>query len=339
MRTRFYLLAIGLGLAASAAPGGEWVRAGLNTNQPIWGLRGGLLWAIPPGGFPSPGGPRGLLRVGYPIASNGACRLVNFIAIEPIVAGKRGFSELEWSQSDQMRGKRIWALAGTNLISPSTLTPGTLVRGAGGVERCEVGLRVERFENGAQVRLVVSQSSFAPDEIGLSIFTEPGSAPLDCCVLSATMGNLARTRLLWLRDEVVGSLELYASHRDDGFAPHQVFALDRLARTAEGDALAALTTDERDPASVFPFPGSERWHYGGFKVTQYWRQRRADVRDDLQAAVNARYTYWQSRQPIPGGVAFENFELRERFCEGQTFVFGITPKTPIQLGLRGRVGP
>ena len=39
-----------------------WVRAGLNTNQPVWGIRGGLLWAIPPGGFPAPGGPRGLIE-------------------------------------------------------------------------------------------------------------------------------------------------------------------------------------------------------------------------------------------------------------------------------------
>jgi hypothetical protein len=51
----------------------------------------------------------------------------------------------------------------------------------------------------------------------------------------------------------------------------------------------------------------------------------------LHVAVNARYTYWQSSRPIPGGVAFENFELRERFYEGQVFIFGITRKTPAQM--------
>jgi len=56
----------------------------------------------------------------------------------------------------------------------------------------------------------------------------------------------------------------------------------------------------------------------------------------LQATVNARYTYWQTRQPIPGGVAFENFELREGFHEGQRFVFGVTKKTPAELGLEKR---
>jgi hypothetical protein len=55
-------------------------------------------------------------------------------------------------------------------------------------------------------------------------------------------------------------------------------------------------------------------------------------RDDLHVAVNGRLTYWLSRHPIPGGVAPENFELRERFYQGQRFVFGITRRTPVELG-------
>jgi hypothetical protein len=148
------------------------------------------------------------------------------------------------------------------------------------------------------------------------------------------MGNLARTRLLWLKDEAVSSLKLYPEHRGDGFAPPQVYPLDRLARTPQGDVVVAVTTDEDDPASVYPFPGRQHWHYGGSKVTQYWKKPRGTARDDLQVAVNARYTYWQSQRPIPGGVAFENFELRERFYEGQTFIFGITRRTPEQMGIR-----
>ena len=46
-----------------------------------------------------------------------------------------------------------------------------------------------------------------------------------------------------------------------------------------------------------------------------------------------RSTYWQSRRAIPGGVAYENFELRERFQEGHAFIFGITRQTPAQMGL------
>jgi hypothetical protein len=330
----------GVALAFCSAGSGradaaEWVRAGLNTNQPVWGVRGGLLWAIPPGGFRSASGPRGLIRLGYPIAINGGYDLINFIAVEPIVNGNRGFSELEPSALDHARGKRIWALGETNVSSvapPVASALGRLLRPSPGVEQLEVSLRVEPFDNGARVRVVVSQRSDAPDEIQLAVHTDPGSAPLDYCILTATMGNLARTRLLWLKDEAVSSLRLYPEHKGQDFAPHRVLPLDRLARTRSGDVLVAITTDEEDPASVFPFPGRRLWHYGGCKVTQYWKKPRGTAQDDLHVAVNARYTYWQMRRPIPGGVAFENFELRERFHEGQTFTFGITRKTPAQLG-------
>ena len=105
-----------------------------------------------------------------------------------------------------------------------------------------------------------------------------------------------------------------------------------MLRTPAGDILAAITTDEANPSAVEPFPGRPHWRYAGCPVTQYWKKPAMDWTTDLHAAVNGRYTYWLSRQPIPGGVAFENFELRERFHEGQRFLFGITRKTPAELG-------
>jgi hypothetical protein len=146
------------------------------------------------------------------------------------------------------------------------------------------------------------------------------------------MGNKARTRLLWLKSEVISSLQSYPNYHGFDFAPQRTFPLARLFRTAAGGVIVAVTTDERNPAAVFPFPGTHLWYYGGAKVTQYWRKPKGTVRDDLSAAVNARYTYWRSKQPVPGGIAFENFEMREPFAEGQCFVFGITRRTPAELG-------
>ena len=308
----------------------EWVRAGVNTNQPIWGLREGLLWAIPPAGFRPPE-PRGLIRLGAPILPGGGHDLVNFIAIEPIVRGHRGYSELERSQADRRSGKRIHARpseggAATNLV------PGSMRQLPGGHEELEVVLDVEKFENGAHVRLVIRQRSDRPDEIELGVFKQPDSAALDECILTATMGNMARTRRLWLKDEVVNSLELYRDYKGTAFAPTKEFPLARLHRTVSGSVLVAVTNDEEAPATVFPFPRSRLWHYGGRPVTQYWAKPAGTFRDDLRAAVNARYTYWLSDKPIPGGIAFENFELRERFYDGQIFVFGITDRTPEALG-------
>ena len=166
----------------------------------------------------------------------------------------------------------------------------------------------------------------------LRIHAEPDSAPMEYCILTATMGNMIRARQLWLADEMVSSLKLYPDHKGDDFAPHTIYSLDRLSRN-DRRVITAITTDEKTPASVFPFPGTTRWHYGGFPVTQYWKKSRGTFRDDLHVAVNARFSYWKNHRPIPNGVSFENFEMREKFYDGQQFIFGITHKTPKELGI------
>ncbi|MCX6101159.1 MAG: hypothetical protein NTV92_07030, partial [Candidatus Bipolaricaulota bacterium] len=179
------------------------------------------------------------------------------------------------SALDNVRGKRLWAVGETNLatgVPQPGLAPGRLTWPSAGVEQLDVTVRVEPFDNGARVRLVVSQRGDAPDEIQLAIHADPGSARIEYCILTATMGNLARTRLLWLKDEVVSSLKVYPKYQGDEFAPHHIYPLDRLKRTAQGDIVVAVTNDEDDPASVYPFPGRRLWHYGGFKVTQYWKK-------------------------------------------------------------------
>jgi hypothetical protein len=71
----------------------------------------------------------------------------------------------------------------------------------------------------------------------------------------------------------------------------------------------------------------------GRTATQYWR---APAGRNLVARVNARKTYWASQAAVPGGVAFENFELEAPFHPGQKFVFGITPDLPAALGFHHR---
>jgi len=314
------------------ANGGDWVRPGLSTNQPVWGMRGGLLWAVAPAGFRG-GEPRGLIRLGYPVLPEKHYDLINFIAIEPIVHGHRGFSELEQSQVDGVPGKRIWTENASARLATNPAT-GTLRKRPDGQEELEVTLQVEKFENGAHVRLVILQSSDRPDEIQFRVFQEPGSATLEYCILTATMGNMARTRQLWLNDEVVSSLKVWQNYTGTGFAAHEEYPLSRLHRNDAGRVLVAVTNDEENPATVYPFPNSELWHYAGCKVTQYWAKEADAFRGDLHAVVNGRYTYWRSSRPIPGGIAYENFELRERFYDGQKSSFGITRQTPRELGFR-----
>jgi len=319
-----------LATALSSVTAADWVRAGQTTNSPMWGLEGGLKFALHSGGFTGgDGGPRGLIRLGYPTLPDGGYDLINFIAVEPIVAGKKGFSELEKSSFDQKNGKLFWTgdISEPAIESPQ-LDAGAITTIAPGVEELSIVVFVEKFNNGAHVRLKLSQRSDAPDELKLTVTAEPDSAPIERCILTATMGNKARARLLFLADGPVSSHQLYPDYRDVHFADHSIFNLDRLPRAANGDVLVAAANDENDPAAVQPFGRSSFWDYKGTKVTQYWRKSGAEVRPGLVVAVNARFTYWMGKQPIPSGVAFENFELREPFQSGQSFVFGIARRIP-----------
>lgn len=321
-------------LVVAPGHGADWIRAGQTTNAPMWGLRGGLQFGLHPARFDvrSNGGPRGLIRLASPVLADGGYTLINYLAIEPVVAGRKGFSELEKSSFDQRQGKLFWT---GDPARPAVETPhldaGELKRVAPGVEELSVTVFVEKFDSGAHVRLRLAQRSDAPDELRVTVEAEPDSAPIETCIVTATMGNQSRTRLLFLANGPVSSLQLYPDYRDIHFAPHRVFALDRLSRAANGDVLVAIANDEENPALVQPFGRPHAWDYRGAKVTQYWRKPVAEITPRLQCAVNARFTYWMGNQPIPGGISIENFELREPFRSGQTVVFGITHRSPLEV--------
>ena len=194
-------------------------------------------------------------------------------------------------------------------------------------------LYVEKFDNGAHVRLVLSQRSDAPDELRLTVHAEPDSAPIQSCILTATMGNRARARQLWLKNGAVSSLKHFGDYTGPDFTSKAFFTLSQLTRNVAGDVVAVITTDEADPSAVAgQVPG---WEYRGAKVAQYWRKPASGLSDSLQCAVNARFKYWLSQNPIPGGLAYENFELVEDFKDGQQSIFGVTtrlkPAPPRQL--------
>jgi hypothetical protein len=311
-------------LSIAGADAVDWVRAGINTNAAVWGIRGGLQFALHPAGFAGrEGGPRGLIRIGYPTLSNAQYDLINFIAVEPVVKGRKGFSELEKSAIDGKPGKIFWT--GLSAKPGGALDAGELKKSGGGVEELSLNVSVERFDNGAQVRLKVSQRSDAPNELWLTVHAVEGSAAMESCILTATMGNKSRARLVFLEDGPVSSLQLYPDYKENHFAEHRIFGVDRLTRLANGDAIVWIENDEENPASVQPFGRPHFWDYRGRKVRQYWKKPSEEVTTELQCAVNARYVYWGSKQPIPGGISFENFELREPFRSGQTAVFGIDP--------------
>ena len=101
-------------------------------------------------------------------------------------------------------------------------------------------------------------------------------------------------------------------------------------RNQDDDAIVYATSSEQDPQTT-PGNSTAHWPYLLQRYTQYWRVPAHDLEPDLRVRVNARRVYWQSTAPVLGGIAFENFEVRQRYVSGQTFVYGISKKQPWEL--------
>ncbi|MBN1853615.1 MAG: hypothetical protein JW829_12860 [Pirellulales bacterium] len=271
-------------------------------------------------------GPRGLIRIYAPYLGQPTGRMINFIAVEPIISGQenRGFSELESSQLDGVRGKRFWSVDVLDDLSPRS--PERPARGIvsqnGPVEILELFLLIERFQSGAHPYIKIHFQSDRPHEVRLTAFAHDDSKPMDSCVLTATMGNYARLRRLHLADRIVLSTDLWPQFHGYGFAPPIDFPLNRLVRTPEGDAYVAATTNEDDPENAsYAMRTAKGWKYQGKRAIQYWRCENPP--DNLRVRVNGRAFYWASRRPIPGGISFENFEMIAEFRDHAQFWFGV----------------
>lgn len=305
---------------------GLWIRPDKQRPaEPRWGFADGLQVGIHP-----LGGPRGLLRIYAPYLDHPRDRLINFIAVEPIVAGEdtRGLSELEHSKLDDAHGKRFWSADSLEDNSPqqSDQPARGVIETIDGVEQLAVYILVERFESGAHVYLQLRFRADRPHEVGIATFAHKDSAPLDYCIITATMGNFARLRQLHLAKRIVTPAKLWPDYKGDHFTPHARFPLDQLRRTDAGEVVVEATTDEADPIATEYHPATNRhWKYDGKKAVQSWRA--SAPAEQLEALANGRYVYWASRAPIPGGVSFENFELKEPFQQGREFIFAVDPES------------
>ncbi len=311
--------------------------------QPIWGHAKGLQVGL----YPMQG-PRGLLRIYTPYLGQDEGKMINFIAIEPTREGesKRALSEMERSELDlNAPGKRFWPTNSPDDVNPK-LPEEQPARGVvsreGEVDFLRLSVMVERCRNGTHPYMLLTFRSDRPHEVGIALFAHKDSALMSTCIASATMGNFARLRELHLAGQIAQSTQLWPNHRDNTFTTHKRFELTDLYRTPEGAALVAATPDEQDPSHVVEGFHRPFWRYTGKKATQYWRCEDPDPA--LHVLVNGRFTYFNSKTAIPGGVSYENFEMVAPFKEGQEFWFGVTEKKPEELGLpqvspNGMAGP
>jgi hypothetical protein len=304
-----------------------WIRPTDANSDPLWGMRGRIAVGL----WPTEG-PRGLIRIYAPYIGQEFPRMVNFIAVEPVVNGKRGQSELEVGLTSGRRGLEM-----STGNTPEEAIRGSAAPADGRIERVDGAdvlsfyLATEPFRNGARPVLQVLLSSLRPGEVSFRIHSAEGGTKMDSCVLTATMGNYGRLRRLWLKGEVVDARKAWSNPKLDklGFTPWRAWERERLMRQ-DGRVLVAAASDEADPAAAAYDPAvPKHWRYEGRPGTHYWRG--PDV-PGVVVRVNARPTYWGNGGPIPGGLAYENFELEAPFVEGQEFTFGVSPARPGAMG-------
>lgn len=312
-------------LLAPAQEKGIWLQPAAGTKaQPVWGFSQGIRIGIAP-----LGGPRGLIRIYTPYLDQPEFDVMNYIAFEPVDrAGRvRGLSELEPSALDRTRGKRFWSSDTPEPPSfPDLYYPAQgVIANENGLETLTVYLFCEKFDNGAEVYVRIRFTEGKPHEFELTAYTTTGSAPLDRLILTATMGNKARLRQLHLAGgRTKESLRLWPDYREAAFTAHDHTPLAEMIRDTDGGAWFVASPDEENPAeATYANDTHEHWKYIGRKATQYWYCARPEPQ--LEGVVNGRYAYWASRSPIPGGIAYENFELTQPFRQGQSYVFGISP--------------
>ena len=206
---------------ATPEKNGIWLQPAQNTKaQPIWGFANGIRIGIAP-----LGGPRGLIRIYTPYLEHDEFVVTNFIAFEPIDKAKnnRGLSELEWSQLDNVRGKRFWS--GNTPEAPSFPNQYYPAHGViakeNGVETLTVYFFCETFDNGADIYVRTKFTEGKPYEFELTTYTTEESDELNRFILTATMGNKARLRTLHLADgKTKEAGQLWPSYKDSNFTEH-----------------------------------------------------------------------------------------------------------------------
>lgn len=329
-----------------------WIQPESDKDAALWGIRNGIVFSLWPYGIETNkglfgGGPRGLIRLG--IERGGNMYLLNFLAIEPIVNGKIEFSEISPSQIDEKWGKLMWASdeETASPFYPTANTSGIISHPDPEhpkVEELSLYVFMEKFISGAHPYLKLSIRSDHPQEICIQVFNRADSEQMDYCNITATMGNYARLRQLHFKDEVIDAKTLYRNYEGIDFIEKDTYPAAKLLRSKRGDRFAFATTNENlEELGKWPTDSlanvKRNWYYRvPVKLTQYWRKEQVAENAQWRVRVNGRAKYWSggSRDAnnylaIPGGPAFENFELQEKYLRGQKSFFGITEMSPMEI--------
>jgi hypothetical protein len=263
-----------------------WVQPNEENNFKLrWGFKEGIRIGLTPQVI------RGLITIYAPYASQKTDEVLNFFAVEPIPMGEagRGLSELERSDLDNKRGKRIWTSNDDQALEPKDEkeVASGIISVENEIETLTVYLFVETFHNQVKVYLRVKFYANNPYEVEITTYKQKDSRELNNCIVTATMGNYARLRNLYLKDEIKSSKTIWHDYVEHDFAPHAFISKEQMIMGKNGYPYFIAAPDEKNPQEAEYVEGTaNHWKYTGTPAVQYWYCK--DTDETLQGLVNGR---------------------------------------------------
>lgn len=323
-----------------------WIYPESDDANPLWGVKNGIVFGTEKAEMDfKPGGAwaKGLLRIGWR-DEEGKSHFFNYIGVTIIQLGSRVDSS-EIQRITFNPDNKDYASALQDLLNqypdnssevqdfisleknpPASLSQVTTFED----DEMTVLFRLSTFQyTEAKIYLIIVVNRNNPREIKISTYNQEEEAnPLNFIVISATWGNLARLRDLYLGNRTVNARELFEGEELGNwcFYPRVGFGVDELIVDEEGTVTVYAGNDEE--GEWIADLGNGAPYYDGEKFYQYWRKYAGSYSDELHVAVNGREKYFGGfvnpcgNKDITGGVSYENFEMIEEYYLGQTFWFG-----------------
>ena len=277
---------------------------------PIWGHKDGVQIGLAP-----TGGPQGLIRIYAPHLGNAHPRVINFVSIEPTVRGQSGRDQSELQESRDRPGERglsFWASETVESGPRPVKIPAGIYDAKNRVLR--VFIHTETFANGAKPIVECVFDAKQSRQVHFILHSAQDSAHMQWCTLSATMGNYSLLNRIGLRaGQFKTAQELWKNTQPEanGFMPWKEWGASFLNKTPYRMYYATLTSTFDDPANAeYEADVPPEWRYHGPRSKITWI---AEPSANPIVAVNGRETFYGTDTRIPGGVSFENFEMRIRF--------------------------
>src|SRR5690606_4823394 len=101
-----------------------------------------------------------------------------------------------------------------------------------------------------------------PYEVEIAKYASEGSDELENFIVTATMGNYARLRKLYLKNETQSSTKIWPNYVGDAFTAHAHFPVQDFIDNQKGEVYFVAAPDEKQPQKAsYGQDTNHHWKY------------------------------------------------------------------------------